>query len=54
MVDVEIHKDETYVDFVGSIYTEDLNETYWKVYWTGEPVEGSNREAVAQTYCFYG
>ena len=54
VVDVEIHKDETYVDFVGSIYTEDLNETFWKVYWTGEPVEGSNREAVAQTYCFYG
>ena len=54
VVDIEIHKDETYVDFVESIHTEDFNDTFWKVYWTGESVEGSRREAVAQTYCFYG
>ena len=54
VVDIAIHNDETYVDFVESIYIEDFNETFWKVNWTGESVEGSSREAIAQTYCFYG
>ena len=54
LIDVEIHKDETYVDFVDTIYTEDVNETFWQVFWTGDSADGINREAVAQTYCFYG
>ncbi len=54
IVDIKLVSKSTYIDNVGSISTEDFNETFWKVTWVGKSSEGSNQEAIAKTYCFYG
>ena len=54
IIDIKLISDSTYIDNVGSISTVDFNETFWKVIWFGESRAGINREAIAQTYCFYG